>query len=63
MMPDFREILWYVRGGPKNGGRFGYLNKCRFEIGLNHLPATKNGRIRAMRMGRQALRRIGVRGL
>lgn len=61
-MANLREVLWYVRGGPKNGGRFGYLNNGRFEIGLNHLPTTKNGRIRAMRLGRQALRRIGCRG-
>ncbi|WP_234086769.1 hypothetical protein [Azonexus sp. R2A61] len=61
-MADFRETHWYVRGGPKNGGRFGYLHKGRFEIGLNHLPATKNGRVRAMRLGPARLRRIGCHG-
>lgn len=61
-MSNSREALWYVRGGPKNGGRFGYLHKGRFEIGLNHLPATKNGRVRAMRLRRRALRRLGCHG-
>jgi hypothetical protein len=54
-----RFTLWYVRGGPKNNGRFAYLRNGRLEIGLNHLPTTRNGRIRSMRLGRQHLRRIG----
>ena len=54
-----RYSLWYVRGGPKNNGRFAYLRNGRLEIGLNHLPATRNGRIRSMYLRRQLLRRIG----
>ena len=54
-----RFTLWYIRGGLKNNGRIALLINGRFEIGLNHLPATKNNRIRQMRLGRQKLRRIG----
>lgn len=53
------DPLWYLRGGPKNGGRFAFLTNGRLEMGLNHLPATGNARIRAMHLGRQKLRRIG----
>ena len=54
-----RETLWHIRGGPKNGGRFGKMTGHRFEIGRNHKPKTKNARIRFFRMSDENKRKRG----
>ena len=51
--------LWYICGGQKNNGRFGYVEHGRFHIGLNHQPMTKNSRVRFLRKSRQQDRRDG----
>lgn len=54
-----RDDLWYLRGGPKNGGRFGSVRAGRFEIGLNHRPMTKSARVRFLRRSDAEFRRRG----
>lgn len=54
-----RADLWHIRGGPKNGGRFGRLRGHRFEIGRNHKPMTQNARERAMRTRGAVGHRLG----
>jgi len=53
------SALWHIRGGPKNGGRFGRMRGHRFEIGLNHRPMTKAARMRFLRASDEAFRRAG----
>lgn len=49
--------LWYICGGPKNNGRFAYFENNWLLIGLNHLPSTKNARMRMFRLHAQQDRR------
>lgn len=51
--------LWHIRGGPKNGGHFAYLDGRRLSIGINHRPMTKNARIRYLRLRLQQERKNG----
>lgn len=51
--------LWYICGGPKNNGRFGYVEHGKFRTGLNHLPTTKNSRVRYINNVRKQERREG----
>lgn len=51
--------LWYICGGPKNNGRFAYIDGHRLLIGLNHKPMTRNSRMRFLNMHKQQDRRDG----